>query len=132
QKLADDRAGAPVVDRARAQLQQRPVGSRGRQRAQRGGDQPALLGALGRREAARAGQQLDGDLGAVEVVYARGERARVQPAVVAADVLVEELDRDGLGPAVAVELALAGAAVAGVEEDDEVLAGDARGGVAQA
>jgi hypothetical protein len=130
QELADDRAAAAVVDAALAQAEQHPVGALRRQCIEGGAAQLALLAPVLGAELAAVAQQLEHDAALVEVIDAGREGAGVEAAVVAADVVVEEGDRDGLLVAVAVELALAGAGEAGVEEDDQVLVGDPGGGAA--
>jgi hypothetical protein len=102
-----------------------------RQVAQRRLDEQALLAArLGREPGRALGEQVHDDRRAVVVVDPRGERARVEAAVVAEDVAVEEVERDGLLPGRAVELGLPGAREARVDERDEVFALDALDGQA--
>src|SRR5690242_13567987 len=94
-----------------------------RQAEERGEEQLAFLLALyeiGR----RAGrEQVADDERLVEVVYRSRERSCIQPPIVAQDVFMEESNRDALAGAVAIKLRLPGAGEAGVDEQDQILAG---------
>jgi len=98
--------------------------ARRRQGVEGGRQEGVLLRAQGAGRVPAARQQVHDDLGLIEVVRAGGQSARIQQPVVTENIAVQEVNRDALVQAVAVELALAGAGEAGVDEHDQVLAGD--------
>ncbi|MEV5325908.1 hypothetical protein AB0K67_17305 [Nonomuraea sp. NPDC052634] len=120
QPVADDRAGAPVVDAGPPQLAEEPVRAGRAHPAQPPEDQPRLA----RVHAALASQQPGDDEGRVVVVDVEGERGGVQAGIVGVDVVVQEAQGEALPPGVAVELALAGRGDRGVGEEQHVLALD--------
>ncbi len=122
--VPDDRAGAPVVDPGSPQGADQPVDARRREQGEPARDQPALGGALSAGGLAGALQQAPDDQGRVVVVDVERQRGRVQVAVVAEDVGVQEVQREALLAGLGVELALAGGGDRRVDEEQDVVGCD--------
>ncbi|GAA0913049.1 hypothetical protein GCM10009549_25850 [Streptomyces thermoalcalitolerans] len=121
QPIAQQGTGAAVVHPGAAQRAEEPVDALRGQQGQPRGDQTALAPALLRGGVGGSLQQPTDDQDGVVVVDVEREDTRVEVAVVAQHVGVQEVEGEPLGVLVGVELALAGRGDRRVDEEQHVV-----------